>query len=314
MEQILQALAFPEQFIRWIMTCMETVTYTIMINGALTKPFDARKGLREDIGSIKILFQCFMEFSKASGLQINKNKSSIFFGGVTNEEEEEILAFIGIQRGVLPVRYLGRIQLIKSVLFSIQTYWAQIFVLPKKITKLIEAICRSFLWMGEGKVSKKALLAWDKVCLPKSAGGFNIMNIAIWNKAAICKIMKTHRTMMEAGFSQDDITNMNSCSIKHIYHKLRGTFEKVSWRKVVCHNGGCPRWKFVLTMTAHGRLYTKDRLQRWGMAVDQDCILCNNEKETIQYLFFECSYSKTLWSKLLEWQGIDIPVQGWKRS
>lgn len=45
-KQILQALAFPEQFIRWIMTCMETVTYTIMINGALTKPFDARKGLR----------------------------------------------------------------------------------------------------------------------------------------------------------------------------------------------------------------------------------------------------------------------------
>ncbi|XP_075102148.1 uncharacterized protein LOC142177435 [Nicotiana tabacum] len=83
--KILQALAFPEQFIRWIMTCMETITYIIMINGALTKPFDARKGLREDIRSVKILFQCFMEFSRASRLQINKNKSSIFFGGVTNE-------------------------------------------------------------------------------------------------------------------------------------------------------------------------------------------------------------------------------------
>ncbi|XP_016499657.1 uncharacterized protein LOC107818219 [Nicotiana tabacum] len=124
------------------------------------------------------------------------------------------------------------------------------------------------------------------------------------------KIMKAQRTMMEAEFSQDNITNMNSCSINQIYHKLRGTFEKVSWRKVVCHNGGCPRWKFVLTMTAHERLYTKDRLQRWGMTVDQDCILCNNEKETIQYLFFECSYSKALWSKLLEWPGIDRPRMG----
>ncbi|XP_009790774.2 uncharacterized protein [Nicotiana sylvestris] len=126
--------------------------------------------------------------------------------------------------------------------------------------------------------------------------------------------MKAQRTMMEAGFSQDDITNMNSCSIKQIYHRLRGMFEKVSWRKVVCHNGGCPRWNFVLTMTAHGRLYTQDRLQRWGVAVDQDCIMCNNEKETIQHLFFKCSYAQALWSKLLEWQGIDRPVQGWEEE
>ncbi|XP_019258471.1 PREDICTED: uncharacterized protein LOC109236718 [Nicotiana attenuata] len=413
--RILHALAFPEQFVRWIMNCMETVTYTIMINGALTKPFEARKGLRQgeplspflfvlameyltkklrnwgDIGSVKKLFQCFMEFSKPSGLMINKNKSSIFFGGVTNDEQEEILEFLGIQRGVLQVRYLGaplsskrifvarcqplidkivgritswtakflsyagRIQLIKSIMFSIQTYWAQIFVLPKKITKPIESICRSYQWTGEGTVSKKALLAWEKICLPKSAGEFNVMNIAIWNKAVICKqfwnlckekkklwilwvhsyyirgrniwkiqlkqaswmvgkIMKAQKTMMEAGFSQDDITNMNSCSVKHIYHMLRGTFEKVSWRKVVCHNGGCPRWNFVLTMTAHGRLYTKDRLQRWGVSVDQDCVMCNSEKETINHLFFECPYANVLWSKLLEWQGIDKSIQGWDKE
>lgn len=125
------------------------------------------------------------------------------------------------------------------------------------------------------------------------------------------KIMKAQRTMMEAEFSQDNITNMNSCSINQIYHKLRGTFEKVSWRKVVCHNGGCPRWNFVLTMTAHGILYTNDRLQRWGVSVDQDCILCNIEKETTQHLFFECPYANVLWSKLLEQQGIYRSVQGW---
>ncbi|XP_019257656.1 PREDICTED: uncharacterized protein LOC109235863 [Nicotiana attenuata] len=198
MEQVMNAMAFPEQFVKWIMCCMQSVNYSILINGSLTQPFEARKRLRGDIGSIKMLYNCFMEFSKASGLEINKQKSSIYFGGVPQDMQEDILEFLGIQRGELPVRYLGvplsskrisiaqcqplidniagritswtakflsyagRVQLIKNVLFSIQTFWAQIFVLPKKITKLIEAICRSFLWTGEGNISRKALLAWEK--------------------------------------------------------------------------------------------------------------------------------------------------------
>ncbi|XP_075085145.1 uncharacterized protein LOC142168364 [Nicotiana tabacum] len=296
MEQVLNALAFPDKFVKWVMTCMETVTYTVMINGNLTKPFEAKKGLRQgdpmspflfvlameyltrslktlnqipdfnyhpkgDIGSIKLLFQCFMEFSNASGLMINKHKISIFFGGVSQADQEEILELLGIQKGELP------------------TYWAQVFVLPKKITKLIEAMCRSFLWTGEGSISKKALLAWEKVCLPKSAGGFNIMNIAVWNKAAICK--------------------------------LRGRFGKVSWRRIVFHNTGCPQWTFILTVAAHGKLYTKDRLHKWGLQVDQKCVLCNQDNETIHHLFFECTYAKALWSALLPWQIIRRPVAGW---
>ncbi|XP_075078507.1 secreted RxLR effector protein 78-like [Nicotiana tabacum] len=129
MKQVLNAFAFPKQFVRWIMTRMETITYTVMINGALT--LKARKGLRQgdpmssflfvlameyltrslktlnqipdfnyhpkgDIGSVKLLFHCFMEFSKASGLVINKNKSFIFFGGVTQAAQEEILELVGI--------------------------------------------------------------------------------------------------------------------------------------------------------------------------------------------------------------------------
>ncbi|XP_019258719.1 PREDICTED: uncharacterized protein LOC109236934 [Nicotiana attenuata] len=342
---------------------------------------------RGDIGSIKLLYNRLMKFSKALGLVINKNKSSIFFGGVSQDDQEAILEFLGIQKGELPVRYLGallsskrisvvqcqplidkivgritswtakflsyagKIQLIKSVLFSIQAYWAQIFVLPKKTTKLIEAICRSFLWTGEGNISKKALLAWEKVCLPKSAGGFNIISITLWNKAAICKqywnlckeknklwiqwmhnyyikgrniwevqlkqtswmmskIMKAKKTFEEAGFNHEDIRKMSHCSIKHIYHKLRGSFSKVSWRRVVCNNA-CPRWTFLVTMTAHGKLYTKDRLSKWGIQIDQECVPCSQASETIQHLFFECPYAAELWGNLLAWQGIRRPVYRW---
>ncbi|XP_070009789.1 uncharacterized protein [Nicotiana sylvestris] len=113
--------------------------------------------------------------------------------------------------------------------------------------------------------------------------------------------MKAKKTLRDAGLSYDDIIKKNKCSIKSIYHRLRGRFDKVSWRRVICHNTGCPKWIFVLTMAAHGKLYTRDRLQRWGIQVDQDCVLCKQANETIQHLFFECPYANTLWSKLLVW-------------
>lgn len=32
------------------------------------------------------------------------------------------------------------------------------------------------------------MVAWDTVCLPKAAGGINILNMKIWNQAVISKL------------------------------------------------------------------------------------------------------------------------------
>ncbi|XP_060212008.1 uncharacterized protein LOC132639585 [Lycium barbarum] len=55
---------------------------------------------------------------------------------------------------------IERLQLIKVVLFGAQTYWAYIFILPKKIIKMIDAVCRSFSWKGaaESHLGKAAIL------------------------------------------------------------------------------------------------------------------------------------------------------------
>lgn len=85
--------------------------------------------------------------------------------------------------------YAGRLQLVKSVLFGIQTYWAQIFVLPKKVVKDIEARFRAFLWTGTATPSKRNLVSWDQVCLPKVNGGWNVLSLPEWNIAAISKLL-----------------------------------------------------------------------------------------------------------------------------
>ncbi|XP_060185527.1 uncharacterized protein LOC132614990 [Lycium barbarum] len=85
--------------------------------------------------------------------------------------------------------YSGSLQLVKSVLFEMQTYWAHIFLLPKKIISIVTSGCRTFLWTGSNNCSRKALVAWEKICRPKTAVGLNVIDILTWNRAAICKLL-----------------------------------------------------------------------------------------------------------------------------
>jgi len=55
--------------------------------------------------------------------------------------------------------YAGRVQLTKLVLFGVQEYWKHVFLIPKKVLKAIEEICRTFLRTGVITVSKKALVS-----------------------------------------------------------------------------------------------------------------------------------------------------------
>lgn len=169
------------------------------------------------------LHWCFIQFSSATGLRANLGKNSLYCGGVIHEEKDNLLRLLGYTYGELPFNYLGiplstkkltttqwqplvqkivnRIsswtarklsyagcrQLVKSVTFGIQVYWSQIFMIPAKVLDIIDVYCRNYIWSGVNTISKKALVAWEKVCSSKSAGGLNLMNLRIWVRAAVVK-------------------------------------------------------------------------------------------------------------------------------
>nr|XP_016491957.1 PREDICTED: uncharacterized protein LOC107811523 [Nicotiana tabacum] len=142
-----------------------------------------------DIESVQLLFESFQLFSKVSGL------TARYLGVPLSSKRLSMTQCRPLLDKMLDritnwttkfLSYAGRVILIKSVLFAIQTIWAQIFILPKKIVKQIITTCKRFLWTG-AKEENRALLAWDTLCHPKSAGGLNFIDIEKWNKAAICK-------------------------------------------------------------------------------------------------------------------------------
>ncbi|XP_059301911.1 uncharacterized protein LOC132053828 [Lycium ferocissimum] len=329
LEQILVCLKFPENFVKWIMKCVSTISYLVLINGGPTTPFQAKKGLRqgdplspflfvlamEDLDSVKQLFQGFQRFSQASGLSANLDKSSIYFGGVKPKNARCHIANIGICQRVKLwtvkfLSYAGRVQLIKTILFSIQVYWSQIVVLPEQVVKMIEATCRTFLWTGQAETSKKSLIAWDKLCYPKVTGGLNILDVKVWNKAAICKLLwtmkdfKAQKYFESAGYDEVGVLGLSSFSIKSVYSQMRGVIPKVDWRRMVCNNQGAPKWLFILYIAVSRKLLTRTRLAKWGTVTDVKCFLCDREDKDIDHLLFGCTFSGSIREKILEWQGI----------
>lgn len=280
LECILKEIGVPQQFIRWIMIAVTTVSYRFNVNGCHSNLLQAKRGLRQgdpmspllfvivmeylnrilydmqknpnfnhhakceklsitnlafaddlllfsrgDPISVDLMVKAFKNFSESTGLIANPSKCKIYFGGVGDDSKRNILNLTGFTEGPLPFRYLGvpltskklsihhymplvdkivgrinhwstnlltyagRVQLIRSVTFAIANYWMQCFPIPKYVVHKIEAICRSFLWTGGQEIKRKSPVAWDSVCKPKDYGGLNIIDLSVWNKVTMLKLL-----------------------------------------------------------------------------------------------------------------------------
>lgn len=247
--------------------------------------------------------------------------------------------------------YAGRIQLIKSVLFGVQVYWSQIFILPQKILKLIQSACRVFLWTGKSVTSKRALVAWEKITLPKAAGGLGVVDLNLWNKAAICKMYwklyekkdaawikwihgyyikdKDLRTMaipqqccwmirkileMRKYVRMEAMEGVQKVSISLLYKELMGEKQIVGWSKLITHNAAPAKYIFMSWLLMQNGLATCAYLQKIGVIVDKECCLCRQKDESVEHLFFECEFSGEVWERLTAWCRIDRGRKPWEEE
>ncbi|XP_074298892.1 uncharacterized protein LOC141629862 [Silene latifolia] len=178
-----------------------------------------------DTQSVMVLLRSFATFSAASGLQMNNHKSYIYFSRVQRKVRDYIIGLSGCVEGQLPFKYLGipitagrlgkkeyqvliekiverircfgarklsyagRLVLVKSVLISLFTYWANIFLIPKGVMKKIDSICRNYLWDGTSVYLRTPMVNWEKVCTPQSEGGLGLRYSLDWNRATIGKLV-----------------------------------------------------------------------------------------------------------------------------
>lgn len=128
-----------------------------------------------DRKSVEVLMKALNDFERTSGLAINAEKSQLFGAGI-----KEDLSFTRIPAGTLPVKYLGvpldgqrlkvaqfsplidsingcigawkghtlsyvgRLELIKSVIHGVVGFWIREFPLPTMVIDHIESLCKKF--------------------------------------------------------------------------------------------------------------------------------------------------------------------------
>ena len=81
---------------------------------------------------------------------------------------------------------------------SITNYWCQAVILPKKVLRQVNIICRSFLWFGYVESKSLGNISWEKVCKPKKEGGLEIRDLETWNLAAVGKVARHISTLNES--------------------------------------------------------------------------------------------------------------------
>ncbi|XP_019223575.1 PREDICTED: uncharacterized protein LOC109205322 [Nicotiana attenuata] len=204
-------------------------------------------------------------------------------------------------------------------------YQISIFLIPKKVLQLITSACRTFLWTGQCATSRRALVAWERLCMPKSAGGLNIIEFQTWNKAAISKLLWAITAKKDTLWVQW----IHSFYIKGRSISTMETPKQACWlvrkifdaRKWYGSNDLCGE---LQQRTHAGKFMIKKAykylLPQYPRAIwkNLNMIPCSvpraDVEETHTHLFFECDYSRQMWSSFLRWTGESKQAGTWEEE
>ncbi|KAG7551546.1 Reverse transcriptase zinc-binding domain [Arabidopsis thaliana x Arabidopsis arenosa] len=280
LEELLIRLGFDIRWVQWIMSCVRSVSYSVLINGSSYGYIKPERGLRQGDPLSPFLFilcaealvhimnkaeqegrltglrltplcpsiqhllfaddslficqatfkecteflTCLRLYGRASGQEINFQKSAITFGKKLDPYMKRLLGlFTGIEQEGGTGKYLGlpecfsgskrellgfitdRLKsrlsgwyektlslggkevLIKSVALALPVYAMSCFRLTKYQCQKITSAMENFWWNEREEKQKMHWVSWEKICKSKAQGGLGFRDIGRFNQALLAK-------------------------------------------------------------------------------------------------------------------------------
>jgi len=177
------------------------------------------------VSQIRVVRRILETFCIASGQKVSLDKSKIFFSKNVSRDLEKLISkesgikstrelgkYLGmpiLQRRInkdtfgevlervssrlagwkgRSLSFAGRLTLTKSVLSLIPIHTMSTISLPQSTLEGLDKLARVFSLGSSAEKKKLHLVAWDRVCLPKSEGGRGIRTSKCINKALVSKV------------------------------------------------------------------------------------------------------------------------------
>jgi hypothetical protein len=86
---------------------------------------------------------------------------------------------------------------------------------------------------------------------------------------------------------------------------------EIDWWKLMWFPLAIPKQAFILWLVMQDRLLTGDRLCKMGYKGNVQCVYCHNQIESMEHLFFECSFSYRIWKFLMKRCNVINPSTKW---
>ena len=96
----------------------------------------------------------------------------------------------------------------------------------------------------------------------------------------------------------------NSYKTTAVWDCIRPRKETVVWHRLLWAPLVMPKHVIIAWMAIQNKLPTMNRLKKWGLEMDDTCVLCQQEAETREHLFFECSFAVEIWKEMLRQCGL----------
>ncbi|XP_020889488.1 uncharacterized protein LOC110230528 isoform X2 [Arabidopsis lyrata subsp. lyrata] len=291
---ILRRFGFAEKWCQWIMKCVTTVTYSVLINGSPSKKIIPSRGLRQDDSLLFCqaneqechqILQLLQVYATASGQHVNFQKSAILFAQIrrfrwSSIKEKQKIPWIAWTKLTMMKQYRGMgfrdLSHFNTALLAKQS-WRMLKEPHSLLSRVLKAKYFYKTSLMEAAVGHRPSHAWRSI---------------------MQGLMKPCTTSWDEEKLQEKICPEDAQLIRRIRLRLLKGPDVPTWIftkdgqytvKSGYHQLSKPHPDCSITSTQ-----LQDNIAHRRIKISSDCLFCGDAAETIPHLFFQCRVAKEI--------------------